>query len=66
MRQFKNIIKTKNIKLGKLYAGPYIPKGSKIIGTVTRRGYDTGALLILASGIEVQYNAGIIRSLPKR
>lgn len=59
------ITTTTNIKQGKLYAGPApLPQGAKIIGTVTRDGYDTGALVELANGRQVQYNAGVIRNLP--
>lgn len=44
-----------------------LPAGSRAIGTVTRDGYDTGALVrIKATGIYVQCNAGAIRSLDQR
>lgn len=54
---------TTNIKEGKLYAGA-IPQGAEIIGTVERSFADKGALVKLASGVIVQMNAGVIRSLP--
>jgi hypothetical protein len=54
---------TNNIKEGKLYAG-VIPQGAEIIGTVDRSFADKGALVKLASGVVVQMNAGVIRSLP--
>lgn len=43
-----------------------IPKNSTPLGTVTRGGYDTGALVRLASGVYVQVNAGVIRRLDGR
>ena len=51
-----------------LYWGPSpLPQHSKAIGTVTRDGYDTGALILIeATGIYVQGNAASIRSLPQR
>jgi hypothetical protein len=59
-----NIDKTKaGIQKGRLYAGP-IPPGAHIVGTVSRRIGDTGALCELANGRRVQLNAGAIRSLP--
>ena len=59
------ITTTTNAKQGKLYAGPApLPQGAKLIGTVTRDGYDTGALVELVNGRQVQYNAGVIRNLP--
>ena len=48
----------------KLYWGDMpIPAGSEALGTVTRDGYDTGALIRLASGQYVQGNAGSMRPL---
>ncbi len=48
----------------KLYWGAMpLPAGGESLGTVTRDGYDTGALIRLASGQYVQGNAGSIRSL---
>jgi hypothetical protein len=41
-----------------------LPDGAKIVGTVTRDGYDTGAYIELTNGQRVQYNAGVIRRLP--
>ena len=35
------------------------------LGTVTRDGYDTGALVQTTAGIYAQVNAGAIRSLPQ-
>ena len=58
------ITKTRNIKMGELYAGPTLPEGATIIGTVTRGTGETGALVRLANGREVQYNAGVIKGLP--
>ncbi len=42
-----------------------IPAHSRAIGTVTRDGCDTGALVLMATGLYVQANAGVIRSLPQ-
>jgi hypothetical protein len=55
---------TADKKVGGFYAGASLPQGAKIIGTVTRNGGDTGALLMLQNGRQVQYNGGVIRSLP--
>ena len=55
-------------KLGKwriYWTGP-LPDGAEALGTVTRDGYDTGALLRMQTGVYVQGNAGAIRSLPQR
>ena len=57
------MITTTDIKQGRLYAGA-IPQGAEIIGTVERSFADKGALVKLASGVVVQMNAGVIRSLP--
>jgi hypothetical protein len=44
-----------------------IPKNSTPLGTVTRNGRDTGALVrIEATGIYVQVNAGVVRYLDTR
>ena len=44
-----------------------IPENSTPLGTVTRDGYDTGALVrIDATGMYVQVNAGAIRNLDGR
>src|SRR3990167_4644943 len=49
----------------RLYTNP-LPPGRRAIGTVTREGYDTGALVLIeATGLYVQANAGAIRSLPQ-
>lgn len=49
----------------RLYS-PVIPAHSRAIGTITREGYDTGALVLIeATGLYVQANAGVIRSLPQ-
>ena len=49
----------------RLYS-PVIPAHSRAIGTITRDGYDTGALVLIeAAGLYVQANAGVIRSLPQ-
>lgn len=43
-----------------------LPRGSRAIGTVSRDGIDTGALVLIeATGLYVQVNAGAIRSLPQ-
>ena len=43
-----------------------LPANSRALGTVTSEGYDTGALVLIeATGLYVQVNAGSIRSLPK-
>ena len=46
----------------RLYS-PLLPEGAEELGTVTRDG-ETGAYVLLASGVCVQMNAGTIRSLP--
>jgi len=44
-----------------------IPPGSRALGTVTRDGYDTGALVLIeATGLYVQANAGAVRNLDQR
>lgn len=43
-----------------------LPAGSRAIGTVTRDGHDTGALVLMASGSYAQCNAGSIRILDQR
>jgi len=45
-------------------AGP-LPEGSTAIGTVTREPGDAGALLRMATGIYVQGNAAVVRTLPQ-
>ena len=43
-----------------------LPAGSRAIGTITREGYDTGALVLIeATGLYVQINAGCLRRLPQ-
>ena len=43
-----------------------LPANSRALGTVTREGYDTGALVLIeATGLYVQVNAGCLRSLPQ-
>lgn len=43
-----------------------LPANSRALGTITREGYDTGALVLIeATGLYVQANAGAIRSLPQ-
>jgi hypothetical protein len=43
-----------------------LPANSRALGTITRDGYDTGALVLIeATGRYVQANAGAIRSLPQ-
>lgn len=43
-----------------------LPPGAEALGTVTRNETDVGALIRMATGIYVQGNAGMIRSLPQR
>lgn len=44
-----------------------IPHGARALGTVARDGYDTGALVLIeATGLYVQVNAGAVRSLDQR
>jgi len=44
-----------------------LPSGATALGTVTRSGYDTGALVrIEATGLYVQVNAGVVRMLDQR
>jgi hypothetical protein len=54
---------SKNGKWKLYWGGMPLPAGSEALGTVTRDGYDTGALIRLASGQYVQGNAGSIRAL---
>lgn len=43
-----------------------VPAHSRALGTVTREGRDTGALVLIeTTGIYVQANAGAIRNLPQ-
>ena len=48
----------------RMYANT-IPNGSKALGTVTRDGFDTGALIVTPAGIYCQFNAGASKSLPQ-
>jgi len=44
-----------------------IPANSRAIGTITREGYDTGALVLIeATGLYTQVNASSLRSLNQR
>lgn len=44
-----------------------IPSSSRVIGTITRDGTDTGALVLIeATGIYTQINAGVHRALDQR
>lgn len=44
-----------------------IPVNSRVLGTVTRSAGDTGALVLIeATGIYIQVNAGVARSLPQQ
>ena len=44
-----------------------VPKGGRALGTVTRDGLDTGALVLIeATGLYIQVNVGVIRSLDQR
>lgn len=61
----KRIFTSTNKKMGRLYAGPDLPRGAKIIGTITRNYFDTGALLLFEDGRLYQYNNGCLRTLPK-
>lgn len=54
---------SKNGKWKLYWGGMPLPAGGEALGTVTRDGFDTGALIRLASGQYVQGNAGSIRSL---
>ena len=50
----------------KLYANT-LPAGSTPLGTVTRDGIDTGALVRFdATGLYAQINAGAVRNLDRR
>lgn len=42
------------------------PHESRVLGTVTRNGCDTGALIRTAIGVYVQGNAGTLRALDQR
>lgn len=55
---------TINTQQGGLYAGPTLPQGGVLLGTVTRDVGVTGALVSLPSGQYVQWNAGVMRTLP--
>jgi len=60
-----NITTTTDKDKANLYIGLHrLPEGSELLGTVTRGTHDSGALVRLATGIHVQYNAGMMRSLP--
>ena len=50
-----------------LYWGPSpLPQHSKALGTVTRDGYDSGALIMIeTTGLYVQGNDAAIRALPQ-
>ena len=50
---------------GILYAG-VLPDGAEIIGTIDRGIADKGALVKLKSGMVVQFNNGVLRSIPYR
>lgn len=60
------ITRTDDIARGRMYwgSGP-LPHGARLAGTVTRQTGETGALIIMPSGVLVQGNAGAIRSLPQ-
>lgn len=49
----------------KLYWTSPLINGATALGTVTRDGYDTGALIRTAVDVYVQGNAGAYRSLPQ-
>jgi len=50
----------------RLYWSTPLPQGAQALGTVTRNARGAvGALLLLASGVYVQGNAGALRSLPQ-
>lgn len=54
----------RGIELAHMYAGPAPkPTGTEILGLVTRKTGEIGALLLFKSGYSVQYNAGVIRTL---
>lgn len=51
----------------RIWWGPApLPQGATAHGTVTRDGYDHGALIEMPTGLYVQGNACAIRSLPQR
>ena len=43
-----------------------LPKGAVALGTVTRNETDTGALLLMRTGLYYQGNNGVLRGLPQR
>lgn len=49
----------------RLYWTPPLINGAEALGTVTRDGYDIGALIRTKIGVYVQGNAGEYRSLPQ-
>lgn len=50
----------------RLYS-PALPAGAEPLGTVTRNGHDTGALVrFVATGVFAQVNAGVVRTLDQR
>jgi hypothetical protein len=56
---------TQSITIAKKYAGAVLPCGAKIIGLFEQeKPYRRGAAIRLASGAIVQYNGGVLRSLP--
>lgn len=55
------VTKSGNWKLYWGYAS--LPKGAEALGVVQRESLETGALILLSSGVYVQGNAGVIRTL---
>ena len=50
----------------RLYS-PTLPASAEPLGTVTRNGHDTGALVrFVATGVYAQVNAGVVRTLDQR
>jgi len=55
-----------NITQARMLAGSALPEGAELFGVVRRENGQRGALMRLASGNLVQFNAGVIRSLDTR
>ncbi len=56
--------KTADIKTGRKYWGAMpLPPGAELLGAVSRDS-QTGALIKMPTGLQVQGNAGVIRTLP--
>lgn len=56
---------TQSLEIAEKYAGCTLPAGAKIIGLIEQdKPYRKGAAVKLQSGAIVQYNAGLMRTLP--